>query len=73
KLSKVLDIYEKRLEEAHFLADDEFSLADLSLLPNTYGTDKGNLFTSRENVGRWWDEILSQGSWKKVVYLQKGA
>ena len=77
KLSKVLDIYEKRLREASFLARDEFSLADLSHLPNTQylvsGTDKGNLFTSRENVGRWWDEISSQDSWKKVVDLQKGA
>ena len=77
KLSKVLDIYDKRLGEARFLAGDEFSLADLSHLPNTQylvsGTDKGNLFTSRENVGRWWDEISSRDSWKKVVDLQKGA
>ncbi|XP_030955613.1 glutathione S-transferase-like [Quercus lobata] len=77
KLSKVLDIYEKRLGEARFLAGDEFSLADLSHLPNTQylvsGTDKGNLFTSRENVGRWWDEISSRDSWKKVVDMQKGA
>ena len=77
KLLKVLDIYEKRLRKARFLAGDEFSLAALSHLPNTQylvsGTDKGNLFTSRENVGRWWDEILSQDSWKKVVDLRKGA
>ena len=35
KLSKVLDIYEKRLREARFLAGDEFSLVNLSHLPNT--------------------------------------
>ena len=35
KLSKVLDIYEKWLGEARFLAGDEFSLANLSHLPNT--------------------------------------
>ncbi|KAL4595591.1 hypothetical protein ACB092_12G103300 [Castanea dentata] len=77
KLSKVLDIYKKRLKEARFLAGVKFSLADVSHLPNTQylvnDTDKGNLFTSRENVGRWWDEISSQDSWKKVVDLRKGA
>lgn len=71
KLSKVLDIYEKRLGESQFLAGDEFSLADLSHLPNSHyllsGTDRGGLFTSRKNVGRWWDEISSRDSWKKVV------
>ena len=50
KLSKVLDIYEKRLREASFLARDEFSLADLSHLPNTQylvsDTNKGNSFIS---------------------------
>ena len=77
KLSKVLDIYEKRLGEARFLASDEFYFADLSHLPNTQylvsDTNKGYSFTSRENVGRWWDEISSRDSWKKVVDLQKGA
>ncbi|KAK9994167.1 hypothetical protein SO802_023870 [Lithocarpus litseifolius] len=35
KLLKVLDIYRKRPKEAQFSAGDEFSLADLSHLPNT--------------------------------------
>ncbi|KAF9686663.1 hypothetical protein SADUNF_Sadunf02G0012800 [Salix dunnii] len=34
KLEKVLDIYEQKLVQARFLAGDEFSLADLSNLPN---------------------------------------
>ncbi|KAJ9165907.1 hypothetical protein P3X46_020722 [Hevea brasiliensis] len=75
KLGKVLDVYEKRLGESRFLAGDEFSLADLSHLPNTQylvaGTDRGELFTSRKNVGRWWSEISSRESWKKVVQMQK--
>ncbi|KAJ0106623.1 hypothetical protein Patl1_19451 [Pistacia atlantica] len=58
KLAKVLDVYEKRWARLGFLAGDEFSLADLSHLPNTQdlvnATDRGELFTSRENVGRWW-------------------
>lgn len=75
KLAKVLDIYEERLGDSQFLAGDEFSLADLSHLPNSHyllsATDRGALFTSRKNVGRWWDEISSRDSWKKVVEMQK--
>ncbi|KAF3446847.1 hypothetical protein FNV43_RR12027 [Rhamnella rubrinervis] len=75
KLAKVLDVYEERLGDSQFLAGDEFSLADLSHLPNSNYllsvTDRGALFTSRKNVGRWWDEISSRDSWKKVVEMQK--
>ncbi|CAK9180368.1 unnamed protein product [Ilex paraguariensis] len=74
KLAKVLDVYDKRLGETRYLAGDEFTLADLSHLPNTQylvsGTDKGELFTSRMNVGRWWGEISSREPWKKVVEMQ---
>ncbi|WCJ44304.1 Glutathione S-transferase [Euphorbia peplus] len=75
KLKKVLDVYEKRLGESRFLAGDEFSLADLSHLPNTEylvsKTDRGELITSRKNVVRWWNEISGRESWKKVVEMQK--
>lgn len=74
KLVKVLDVYDRRLEESRFLAGDEFSLADLSHLPNTHylmGTEKGELFTSRKNVFRWWSEISTRDSWKQVVDMQK--
>ncbi|TYH45227.1 hypothetical protein ES332_D11G250500v1 [Gossypium tomentosum] len=75
KLAKALEVYEKRLGESRFLAGDEFSLADLSHLPNTHylvnATDRGELFTSKKNVGRWWAEISSRDSWKKVVDMQK--
>ncbi|KAF3668026.1 hypothetical protein FXO38_08293 [Capsicum annuum] len=69
KLKKVLDVYEKRLGESQYLAGDEFTLADLSHFPNIQylvnGTDRAELFTSRENVGRWWGEISSRESWRK--------
>lgn len=75
KLGKVLEVYEKRLGESRFLAGDEFSLADLSHLPNAHylvnATDRGELFTSKKNVRRWWGEISSRDSWKKVVDMQK--
>ena len=75
KLAKVLQVYEKRLGESRFLAGDDFSLADLSHLPNTQylttAANKAELFTSNKNVGRWWSEISSRDSWKKVVEMQK--
>lgn len=74
KLVKVLDVYEERLSESQYLAGDDFTLADLSHLPNTQilvnATDKADLITSRKNVGRWWDEISSRESWKKVIEMQ---
>uniref|UniRef100_A0A6N2K5K0 glutathione transferase n=1 Tax=Salix viminalis TaxID=40686 RepID=A0A6N2K5K0_SALVM len=77
KLRKVLDIYERRLGESRFLAGDEFTFADLSHLPNgdylVNATDKGHLFTSRENLGRWWNEISDRESWKKVVEMRKSS
>lgn len=77
KLKKVLDVYEQRLGESQFLAGDKFTLADLSHLPNAHylvnATDMGELFTSRENVGRWWSEISSRDSWVKVVGMQETA
>lgn len=75
KLAKVLDVYEKRLGESRYLAGEEFTLADLSHLPNSQylvnGTDVKELFMSRDNVGRWWEEISSRDSWKKVVEMQR--
>lgn len=75
KLRKVLDVYEDRLESSRFLAGEEFTLADLSHLPNTqYLVAVGKeeeMFESRKNVGRWWKEISGRESWKKVVEMQK--
>ncbi|RRT38152.1 hypothetical protein B296_00035093, partial [Ensete ventricosum] len=74
KLAKVLDVYERRLEESRFLAGDEFSLADLSHLPNGHYIRAGGkveLFTSRKNVARWWEAISMRPSWQKVVEMQR--
>ncbi|CAJ2675811.1 unnamed protein product [Trifolium pratense] len=77
KLKKVLDVYDKRLAETRYLAGDEFTLADLSHLPNIHylvsssdHEDTAALFTSeRENVSRWWTEISTRQSWKNVIDL----
>ncbi|CAI9260494.1 unnamed protein product [Lactuca saligna] len=74
KLLKVLNVYEKRLGVSRYLAGDEFTLADLSHLPNTQylveKTNRAELFKSRKNVGRWWEEISTRPCWKKVVEMQ---
>ncbi|CAN1747948.1 Glutathione S-transferase [Linum perenne] len=75
KLGKVLDVYENRLGESRYLAGDEFSLADLSHLPNadylTTVAGKEEMFSSRKNVGRWLGESMERESWKKVKELRK--
>ncbi|KAJ7966922.1 glutathione S-transferase-like [Quillaja saponaria] len=78
KLAKVLDVYDKWLGDNQFLAGDEFSLADLSHLPNTQylvgAAEKAELFTSRKNVARWWGEISNRDSWKRATdYMQNSA
>ncbi|EHA8587649.1 glutathione S-transferase F11 [Cocos nucifera] len=70
KLARVLDVYERRLGENEYLAGDEFTLADLSHLPNAHylvnKTERGRkLFTSRNNVDRWWKAISSRSSWNQ--------
>lgn len=75
KLSKALDVYEKRLSESKYLAGDEFSIADLSHLPNTEylvkATGKSELITSRKYVNAWWEDISTRDSWKKIREMSK--
>lgn len=75
ELSKVLDIYEQRLEEAEYLAGDKFTLADLSHLPNAdrLAADPRTLrmLQSRRNVSRWWADVSGRESWKQVKSLNR--
>jgi glutathione S-transferase len=74
-LSKVLDIYDQRLEEAEYLAGDKFTLADLSHMPNTdrLASDPRSLrlIQSRRNVSRWWADVSGRESWVYVKSLQR--
>lgn len=74
KLNQILDVYDERLGESCYLAGDEFTLADLSHLPNSHylvTTEKGNeLFYQRKNVQRWWHDISGRDTWKAVVRMQ---
>jgi glutathione S-transferase len=75
-LEKLLDIYEQRLEEARYLAGDNFTIADLSHLPNAdrLASDPRSrrLFDSRKNVSRWWSDVSSRETWQYVKSLQRG-
>lgn len=75
KLSKLLDVYDQRLALSEYLAGDDFTLADLSHLPNCHylvsRSERGcRLFASRKNVDRWWKAISARPSWGRVVQLQ---
>ncbi|KAK3038902.1 hypothetical protein RJ639_028624 [Escallonia herrerae] len=75
ELGRLLDNYEKQLKKSPYLAGDVFTLADLYHLPNTQYLmsvpSQAKLFTSRENVRKWWDAISSRASWKKVLEMQQ--
>ncbi|KAG0486085.1 hypothetical protein HPP92_008180 [Vanilla planifolia] len=78
ELEKVLNIYEKRLDEVGFLAGDKFTLADLAHLPNihrlmTMVPECAAMFKERPNVMKWWEAISRRPKWTRVVELQKEA
>jgi glutathione S-transferase len=74
-LEKLLDIYEQRLEEAKYLAGDNFTIADLSHLPNAdrlvSDPRSRRMFESRKNVSRWWHDVSSRDTWQYVKSLQR--
>ncbi|GJN20032.1 hypothetical protein PR202_gb07355 [Eleusine coracana subsp. coracana] len=74
KLLRVLDVYDDVLAGNAYLAGDEFTLADLSHLPNAHYvacTARGRaLMSSRENVARWYDAISARPAWRQVVGAQ---
>lgn len=78
ELEKVLDIYDRRLNDTNYLAGDQFTLADLSHLPNTYRLmtmvpECAAMFEARPNVMKWWEAISGRPKWARVVELQKAA
>ncbi|CAB5364240.1 unnamed protein product [Rhizophagus irregularis] len=69
ELEKVLDVYEKLLEDKDYLTG-EFSLADLLHIPLTnYAIKAGenDLWNKRPNVSRWWKNISERECWKNIL------
>ncbi|CAN6302401.1 unnamed protein product [Urochloa humidicola] len=75
KLKQVLDVYDEILSKNEYLAGDEFTLADLSHLPNSHyivNTERGRkLFTNKKNVAKWYDKISKREAWAQVAKMQK--
>jgi glutathione S-transferase len=74
QLLRVLDVYDGALGRSAYLAGDEFTLADLSHLPNAHYlacSARGRaLLASRGNVARWYAAISSRPAWRQVVAVQ---
>ncbi|KAG8073353.1 hypothetical protein GUJ93_ZPchr0006g40652 [Zizania palustris] len=74
KLQQVLNVYDDLLSKNEYLAGDEFTLADLSHLPNSHyivSSERGRkLFTCKKNLARWYDKISKRKTWEQVVKMQ---
>ncbi len=63
---KTLDILEKRLGEAAYIAGADFTLADICYMPYIeylFASGHGDLVTSRANVAGWWNRVSTRPSW----------
>nr|UJV38490.1 glutathion S-transferase [Trametes gibbosa] len=69
-LENKLAVYDVILGKTKYLAGDELTLADLFHLPYGYLLEKQNIdyLVSGKfpNVTRWWNDVSSRESWKKV-------
>lgn len=69
-VAKALDVADRALAEAPYLAGEAFTLADLSWMPyveGLLGTDHRGLIVDRPNVARWWAQVGERPAWKQVV------
>jgi glutathione S-transferase len=70
ELEKVLDVYEKRLENFLYIGGDKFSIADISHIPYTNHLLRcgyKNLFKSRPNVYKWVKRIMKRDTVENVL------
>ncbi|QRW21122.1 glutathione S-transferase [Rhizoctonia solani] len=71
-LDAKLDGYERILAKQKYLAGDIFTLADLFHLP--YGKMvydlEPQLFSKREHLKKWWEDISARSSWQEAQKLQ---
>lgn len=69
-LEKVLDVYEKRLENYLYIGGDKFSIADISHIPYTNHLLRcgfKELFKSRPNVYKWVKRIMKRDAVETVL------
>ena len=70
ELEKVLDIYEKRLENVPYIAGESYSIADISHIPYSNHLLRcgfKDLFKSRPNVYKWIKRIMKREAVENVL------
>ncbi|KAM0879922.1 hypothetical protein ACQ4PT_033916 [Festuca glaucescens] len=76
QLRRVLSVYDDALARTRYLAGDEFTLADMSHLPNAHrlaGSEMGRtLLGSVKNVARWYEAVSARPAWQRVIATQSG-
>ncbi|KAG9123816.1 hypothetical protein FRC07_013864 [Ceratobasidium sp. 392] len=60
--------YERILSKQKYLAGDHITLADLFHIPPGANVDRydPNIMRATPNLKRWWEDITSRESWKKI-------
>lgn len=64
-----LDVIEVALKKQRFLADNEFSLADICWMPYMqylFAAGKGDLILHRHHVAKWWEFVSTRPTWEAV-------
>jgi len=69
KLQTALDTADRALQASLYLAGEEFSLADIQLMPYLEYLDKTGeeVFRQRPNLRAWWERCSQRPSWQKVA------
>lgn len=70
KISVALGIMDKHLATHKYFAGDQFSLADVSLLPYfqyAMGTPVKDMVATHPHVVAWWESASARPSWQKAI------
>ncbi|KAF9231917.1 glutathione S-transferase [Melanogaster broomeanus] len=70
-LNAKMDAYEVILGKQKYLAGETLTLADLQHLPLgrlLCAAGQADIFSSRPNVARWWNELTSRPAWSAMKY-----
>lgn len=69
-LVRALDVMEKRLKDAPFIAGETFTLADISYMPYleyVMATPQASHVNDRPAVAKWWKKISERPAWQKTI------
>jgi glutathione S-transferase len=71
RLEQALVVLDARLAKSKFLAGENFTVADIVYMPYTHLVlaalpQYADLYGKHKNFMRWWQEVSSRPSWKKV-------